>query len=288
MRFFLLMLAMSSVFFSSAVMTAPDENILPAYSTATETKIAVDINRRADSALAAVALRSVKLSSAPVLIRKTRDELCSDIENACRAAALSDNKRLRTLQWLVAGLSATILILISLLACRQIHKTRRLRILAMTDELTNLPNRQHILTFLGDQAKAAYESEQPISIIVFEIDNFNLINEAYGHDGGHIALKAVADIANQALRRGDRVGRVSDEEFLVVLPGTARVSAIEIADRIRGLIQSIPSDNSPAIQGITISLGVSEWNAGHESIDALVKRADKALREAKMDGPNYL
>ena len=156
----------------------------------------------------------------------------------------------------------------------------------MTDEVTNLPNRQHILTFLGDQAKAAYESEQPISIIVFEIDNRKSINEAYGRDGGDTALKAVAGITHQALRRGDRVGRISDEEFLVVLPGTERLAAIEIADRIRGLIQGISSDNSPAIQGITISLGVSEWNAGHESIDALVKRADKALKEAKMDRKN--
>ena len=280
------MLATSSVFFSSAVMTAPDENIFPAYLTATVTKIAVDINRRAESALAAVAMRSVKLSSAPVPNRKARNELCSDIENAGRAAALSDNKRLRTMQWLVVGLSATLLLLLALLTYRQIHKTRRLRILAMTDEVTNLPNRQHILTFLGDQAKVAYESEQPISIIVFEIDNLKSINEAYGHEGGDIALKAVAGITHQALRRGDRVGRISDEEFLVVLPGTERLAAIEIADRIRGLIQGIPSDTSPAMQGITISLGVSEWNAGHESIDALVKRADKALKEAKMDRKN--
>ena len=222
----------------------------------------------------------------PVPNRKARNELCSDIENAGRAAALSDNKRLRTMQWLVVGLSATLLLLLALLTYRQIHKTRRLRILAMTDELTNLPNRQHILTFLGDQAKAAYESEQPVSIIVFEIDNFKSINEAYGRDGGDTALKAVAGITHQALRRGDRVGRISDEEFLVVLPGTERLAAIEIADRIRGLIQGISSDNSPAIQGITISRGVSEWNAGHESIDALVKRADKALKEAKMDGRN--
>lgn len=99
-------------------------------------------------------------------------------------------------------------------------------------------------------------------------------------------MKAVASIAHQALRRRDRVSRISDEEFLVLLPRTERLAATEIADRSRGLIQGVPSDNSSAIQAITISLGVSEWNARHESIDALVKRADKALKEAKMDGQN--
>ena len=273
MRPFLLVLAMSSVFFSSTVMTAPDENILQAHAAITETK-------------AAVVLMSVKLSLAPVPNRKAQDVLCSDIENACRAAALRDNKRLRTLQWLVVGLSATLLILLALLTYRQIYKTRRLRILAMTDELTNLPNRQHILTFLGDQAKAAYEGEQPISIIVFEIDNFKLINEEYGHDNGDVALKAVADIANQALRRGDRVGRISGEEFLVVLPGTERKSAFEIAERLRRSIEVTELDKLLTGLRMTISLGVSEWNAGHESIDALVKRANKALFEAKNSGQN--
>ncbi len=282
------MLAMSSVFFSSAAMTAPDENLLKAHAAITETKIAVNINRKAESAMAAVVLMRMNLSLAPVSNRKAQDVRCSDIENACRTAAQRDNKRMRALQWLVVGLSATLLILLSLLIYRQIYKTRRLRILAMTDELTNLPNRQHILTFLGDQAKAAYEGEQPISIIVFEIDNFKLINEQYGHDGGDVALKAVAGVTHQALRRGDKVGRISGEEFLVVLPGTDRLSAIEIAERIRSLIQVIPSDNCPPIQGITISLGVSEWNVGHESIDALVKRADKALKEARIYGRNCL
>jgi len=288
MRLFLLMLAMSSVFFSSAVITAPANTILPAYSTATQSKISLNIYRNAKSANAVDALMSVKLSLAPVSNPKAQDALCSDIENACRVGSLRDKKRLQTLQWLVVGLSATLLILLALLIYRQIYKMRRLRILAMTDELTNLPNRQHILTFLGDQAKAAYEGEQPISIIVFEIDNFKLINKQYGHDGGDIALKAVADVSNQALRRGDRVGRISGEEFLVVLPGTDRLSAIEIAERIRGSIQAIASDDCLPIQGMTISLGVSEWNVGHESIDALVKRADKALKEAMIDARNCL
>ena len=265
-------------------MTAPDENIPKAYTTATETKIAVNTNRKAESAVAAVILTSMKLSAAPVANRKARDVFCSDIESAYRAAALRDNKRLRSMQWLVVGLSATLLTLLAFLIYRQIYKTRRLRILAMTDELTNLPNRQHILTFLGDQAKAAYEGEQPISVIVFEIDDFKMINEEYGHDSGDAALKAVAGIANQALRKGDRVGRISGEEFLVVLPGTERLSAIEIAERIRGLIQVIPSDNSAPTHRMTISFGVSEWNVGHESIDALVKRADKVMKEAKIQG----
>lgn len=195
-------------------------------------------------------------------------------------------ERIRVLQWQVVALSAALIALLVLLGLRQFYKKRRMHILSMTDELTKLPNRKHILTFLGDQAKMAYEEEQPISVIVFDIDHFKAVKDKYGHNGGDIALKTVANIGNQALRRGDRVGRIGGEEFLVVLPGTEHRSAMEIAERLRRSVEVTEFDKLLSGLHLTISLGVGEWKAGHESIDALVKRTGLALDEAKNNGCN--
>ena len=218
--------------------------------------------------------------------KKERENLALQIENRHRGEALAAANKVRALQWQVIVLGVALMVLLALLGLRQFYRTRRLRILAMTDELTTLPNRRHILTFLGDQAKIAYESEQPISLVAFDIDHFKNVNDVHGHDGGDTALKALAGIANQALRRGDRVGRIGGEEFLVVLPGTDRAGAMEIADRLRRSIEVSELEKFVPGLRMTISLGVVEWNAGHESIDALIKRADKALYEAKNTGRN--
>ena len=213
--------------------------------------------------------------------------LAVKVENAGDAARIAEMEaHIRVLRWQVIALSTALIVLLVLLGLRRLYKKRRLHILSLTDELTRLPNRKHILTFLGDQAKVAYEEEQPISIIIFDIDHFKTVNDKYGHNGGDIALKTVANIGNQALRRGDRVGRVGGEEFLVVLPGTDHKSAMEIAERLRRSVEVTEFGNSLSGLRLTISLGVSEWNSGHESIDALVKRADKALYEAKSGGRN--
>ena len=196
--------------------------------------------------------------------------------------------QIRVLQWQVIALSLALIVLLTILVLRQFYKKRRMRILAMTDELTKLPNRRHILTFLGDQAKTAYEEEQPLSVIAFDIDHFKVVNDKFGHEGGDIALKAVADVANQALRRGDRVGRIGGEEFLVVLPGSTRKSAADVAERLRRSIEVTEIGKLPPGFRMTISLGVCEWNAGHESIEVLLKRSDKALYEAKNAGRNRM
>lgn len=206
------------------------------------------------------------------------------VGDAARNAEMQS--RISVLQSQVFALSTALIALLVLLGLRQFYKKRRMHILSMTDELTKLPNRKHILTFLGDQAKFSYEEEQPISIILFEIDQFKTVNENYGHDGGDVALKTVANIGNQALRRGDRVGRIGGEKFLVVLPGTEHRSAMEIAERLRRSVEVTEFDKLLSGLHLTISLGVSEWKAGHESIDMLVKRADLALYEAGQSGRN--
>lgn len=275
MRSFLLRLLVSSVIFSSATMAAPTKNNSAAQ--------IVSVDAGSVESKDTIALVT---PAAADLEKKAQGQACTNIETACQAEAFRNAERVEVLQWIIIALSATLLVLLAILVFRQFYKARRMRILAMTDELTKLPNRRHILTFLGDQAKLAYENEQPFSIIVFDIDNFKQVNDKYGHDGGDIALAAVADIASQTLRRGDRVGRIGGEEFLVVLPGSGHKAAAEIAERLRYAIEVTEFDKLPSGLQLTVSLGVSEWNVGRESIDALLKRAGKALHDAKNGGRN--
>lgn len=207
-------------------------------------------------------------------------------ENISSSKFQEMQEQIEVLQLLVFALSSALIALLAILGLRQFYKKRRTRILAMTDELTKLPNRQHIMTFLGDQAKLAYEEEQPLCVIIFDIDNFKQVNEKCGHEGGDAAIKTVADVSNQALRRGDRVGRIAGTEFLVVLPGSPRKPAVDVAERLRRSIEVTEVDKLPNGLCMTISLGVCEWNAGHESIDALLKRSHNALHEAKNNGRN--
>ncbi len=202
------------------------------------------------------------------------------------ATILELQTRIDTLEWQVITLGLVLFFLLALLGLHQFYKKRRLHILSMTDQLTKLPNRKHILTFLGDQAKYSYEEGQPISVIIFDVDHFKHVNDGYGHDGGDLALKAVANIANQALRRGDKVGRIGGEEFLVILPGSDHRSAMEIAERIRRSVEATEFSGQLAGLRMTISLGVSEWKAGVESVDTFVKRAGLALAEASNSGCN--
>lgn len=207
-------------------------------------------------------------------------------ENRRRGEALRAAERERSLQRMVILLGGLLLALLVAMAWRQLHKARRLRVLAMTDELTGLPNRRSILAFLEEQARIARRSGQPLSLVSFDIDHFKRINDRHGHDGGDRALKRVAKLAGEALRGSDRLGRVGGEEFLLVLPGTNAITAAEIAERSRRAVESADFDRvAPGVR-VTISLGVGAWSGAKDDVDALMKRIDEALYRAKDSGRN--
>ncbi|MFT3806313.1 diguanylate cyclase [Arenimonas sp.] len=208
------------------------------------------------------------------------------VENRRRGEALKAAERERGLQRMVILLGGLLLAVLMVLAVRQLLKVRRLRILALTDELTGLPNRRNILAFLAEQARAAERSGQPLSVVSFDIDHFKRINDTHGHDGGDRALKRVAALAGQALRSSDRLGRVGGEEFLLVLPGTGPATAAEIAERSRRMVEAGDFDAVAPGAQVTISLGVSAWSDAKDEIEALMKRVDEALYRAKESGRN--
>lgn len=151
--------------------------------------------------------------------------------------------------------------------------------LAETDPLTGLLNRRAF----RQKALEAFERADfgPIAAILADIDHFKRINDSHGHDVGDAAIRAVADLMS-----GEGIaGRLGGEEFAVVLPGRTLKDAEAIATRLRRAAMNlrIRTESGPA--RLTCSFGVSDRSNG-ESVEAMIKRADLALYEAKGSGRN--
>jgi diguanylate cyclase (GGDEF)-like protein len=182
--------------------------------------------------------------------------------------------RVRYLQWIVLVLGAAVIVVLALLF-------RRMRAMALTDELTRLSNRRHLLS-MGEVQRA---SGQPFSVVAIDVDHFKRINDSYGHAAGDVVLQRVAQACRAALRPGDRIGRTGGEELSVILPGTREDAAAAVAERLRVAVETLDfRDVDPALR-VTISLGVAEWN-GHETLARVTARADERLYRAKEEGRN--
>src|SRR5690606_1259311 len=116
------------------------------------------------------------------------------------------------------------------------RSTRRMRKLALTDELTAVPNRRAVL---GRLAQELAPGTERCSILVLDIDHFKLINDRYGHPIGDEVLKAVAAQLRGAAREPAFVGRLGGEEFLIVLPRAGLAEAWQAAERFREQVMSI-------------------------------------------------
>ncbi|HWS71031.1 MAG TPA: tetratricopeptide repeat-containing diguanylate cyclase [Thermoanaerobaculia bacterium] len=206
-------------------------------------------------------------------------------ENALRARALDAAARIRRLQTLVLILGAAIIIVLAYLVVRDLRDSRRMRVMAMTDELTRLPNRRHFLAEAQGALDRARAHGEPFSFISFDIDHFKRINDTWGHAAGDLVLQRIAHACRTAMRPGDRIGRVGGEEFAVLLPSRL-ADAEAIAERLRAAVEGLDiTDIDPALR-VTISLGVTEWTAADATVETIAGRADEVLYRAKEGGRN--
>jgi diguanylate cyclase (GGDEF)-like protein len=153
--------------------------------------------------------------------------------------------------------------------------------LATTDALTGLLNRR---SFFGRASAACEHAEggAALSAIMLDIDLFKRINDTYGHDAGDAAIQAVALALHED---GRLVGRLGGEEFAIVLEDCSMAAAADHAEQLRTRIADLPLEIEGDMLTITCSFGVSEYRKG-DSIDTLLKRADRALYAAKSAGRN--
>ena len=207
-------------------------------------------------------------------------------ENELRGRALADAARIRALQRAVIVLAALLLAIVAGLALRQVARARRMQVLALTDELTRLPNRRAFFARAAESLAVARRGEAPLALLALDIDHFKRINDTHGHEAGDRVLQQVAHAARAALRPGDLIGRTGGEEFLALLPGAAPGAAAEIAERLRAAVAAIDASAIAAGLRVTVSVGVAARRADESSVEAVVRRADEALYRAKESGRN--
>ncbi|MBR3458764.1 MAG: GGDEF domain-containing protein, partial [Selenomonadaceae bacterium] len=159
---------------------------------------------------------------------------------------------------------------------------RKLAMLASQDRLTEIFNRGEIEQRLKLSVRGMREMGKPLSVIMLDLDNFKSINDTFGHEMGDLVLKTAARVLRENIRASDAAGRWGGEEFLVVLPGAALESAVEVAERIR---ETLSSKSLLPDRQVTASLGVAEVREGEE-YKPFYQRLDANLYTAKHSGKN--
>jgi diguanylate cyclase (GGDEF)-like protein len=153
---------------------------------------------------------------------------------------------------------------------------------AATDALTGQWNRRALDDILRQQVELRASSDKPFSVLMLDIDFFKNINDEFGHMVGDDVLRAFAQRLREFLRSRDFCARFGGEEFVVVLPETSMVTALEVAERIRKGVAQFPLLNTPRVQ-VTVSIGVATMAEG-QSISEMLAKADAAVYLAKNGG----
>lgn len=161
---------------------------------------------------------------------------------------------------------------------------------ANTDSLTRLWNHGYFQYLLTEELKKAYENKAPVSLIMFDIDNFKNYNDALGHQMGDQLLREIARILKTTCDGQGEVARYGGEEFTAILPNVANGKAFEIAENLRKAIEAYQfkgQDVQPT-KNLTISAGLATYPEDALDKERLIYLADMALYEAKRTGKNQV
>jgi diguanylate cyclase (GGDEF)-like protein len=206
-------------------------------------------------------------------------------ENAINQQALAQGRSVRHLQAAVILLSVILAVVLATLAVHQRRNALRMRYLALTDELTDVPNRRSVLSRLDPLLRDPNEGS--CAVLIIDIDHFKKINDQYGHPIGDEVLKIVASTVRNVVIEPGSFGRLGGEEFLIVLPRTDLYAARTAAERFREAIMSIDMSKwLPDRRRVTASLGCAVSSPGADTPSTMLKRADLALYAAKRNGRN--
>lgn len=159
---------------------------------------------------------------------------------------------------------------------------------AKTDTLTALPNRRALEEFFRAAQMRAMEVEDPLSILLLDIDHFKKFNDTYGHSVGDQIIRLMASVLRERVREDDLPARYGGEELIAVLPGADLATCRDVAERIRTTIAECRitrRSTGEQLPDITVSIGVAQFKPG-ESMADLIERCDRALYKAKGLGRN--
>jgi len=165
---------------------------------------------------------------------------------------------------------------------------KQLEDLSTTDELTGVHNYRYFNERFKDEERRARRYDQPLSLIMVDLDSFKVCNDTYGHQAGNLVLRGIARIIKSVVRDTDIVCRYGGEEFIVILPQTLTADALEIGERIRSEVERsdfAEEGITPSLH-VTVSVGLSTYPDNGGTAESLVDLVDRALYQAKGQGKN--
>ncbi len=160
---------------------------------------------------------------------------------------------------------------------------KELEFLALFDQLTELPNRRYIDTYLENQFRDFEVLGIPFGVMMLDLDLFKRINDDYGHSAGDDVLQMVSRTFQSALRRNDFVGRWGGEEFLAILRGGNEEELLAVAEKVRAVTAKSELNREGTPLSVTISIGATMVRKG-DNAASIVQRADEALYRSKHEG----
>lgn len=176
----------------------------------------------------------------------------------------------------------------------ELNKTNLLnQKLAMTDDLTGIYNKRYFSSRIKNEIIHSKRYNEPLSLLIMDIDHFKNINDTYGHMVGDIVLKEVSALILNCLRESDIFSRYGGEEFIAILPNTTLEGSKTLAERVRQKVESACIKTTEHNISVTISIGITRYiptnkkSIQHE-INNTIKNADIALYKAKSDGRNTI
>ncbi|MET1076830.1 MAG: GGDEF domain-containing protein [Pseudomonas sp.] len=179
------------------------------------------------------------------------------------------------------------------LLCERVRQGNRLILdseqNANLDTLTGSYNRRWLEHAFERESTRCRFNDQPLSMLMLDVDHFKRFNDQHGHLAGDYALCLVAHTLRNQLRLKDIVVRYGGEEFVILLPEIAAEEGRAIGERLRESLEQARTFHSPVgmLPGVTVSLGLAQLTA-EDSLQTLIARADRALYQAKQDGRNRL
>ncbi|GGB48469.1 GGDEF domain-containing protein [Shewanella inventionis] len=163
--------------------------------------------------------------------------------------------------------------------------SRQYQQLAMRDPLTKLANRRNAAAILEQEKARLQRNNEPLSVLLCDLDHFKSVNDKYGHNAGDMVLTELSALFTEQVRQQDCVARWGGEEFLIILPQTTSEQAGVIAEKIRSSVENHTLQFLDNKIQVTISIGISQLSQD-QTIDELINNADKCLYQAKTLGRN--
>ena len=159
----------------------------------------------------------------------------------------------------------------------------RQRQLALTDEMTGVPNARAFSTILQAEVSRGARAVAPLSLAYIDVDNFKDVNDSFGHDAGNDLLQRVAHTIRGSIRGEDVVARLGGDEFAVLLPATSSAEALVVVERVRTVLAELVA--TEPVQ-ISVSIGLVTCTSCTATHEQLLKAADSLMYEAKAAGRN--